>query len=79
MLILECRLYEQRAAFVCVRVRVRARARALVLAALMYELCRFSSKTRNTVDELTARIRVPRDVLYNPVGSQNVMRPACNL
>ena len=47
----------------------RARALTLSLTALMYEFYRFSSKTRNTVGELTARVQVPRDVLYNPVGS----------
>jgi len=52
---------------------------ALSLAALMYEFHRFSSKKRNTVDELTARIQVPKVVLYNPVGSYNVMHPTCNL
>ena len=52
---------------------------ALSLAALMYEFHRFSSKKRNTVDELTARIQVTKVVLYNPVGSYNVMHPTCNL
>ena len=41
---------------VCVFVCARERLLALSLAALMYEFRRFSSKKRNTVDELTARI-----------------------
>jgi hypothetical protein len=53
----------------CVSVRARDCLLALSLAALMYDLCRFSSKKRNTLDELTARMRVPMDILYNPVGS----------
>jgi hypothetical protein len=53
----------------CVSVRARERLLALSLTALMHEFYRFSSKKRNTVDELTAPIGVPRDVLYNPVGS----------
>jgi hypothetical protein len=43
----------------CVGVRTRERLVALSLAALMYEFYKFSAKKRNTVDELTARIRVP--------------------